>query len=179
MVGTGYDVWGWILVILLCVRCVGTNKQGEDTARAITAPVEQKVVEEPPPPPPPPPVPKDYVHTVKHPGECLWIISSWRTGEARNWREIIKANAGLNPSTINIGDEIIIPHALMRKFQPMPRSFVKQSLARGARKAREKKKDTTGVAEKEQEVLVEPTTTQEHVIPAKEQLDMPLLFGPR
>ncbi len=174
----GYDVLGWILVILLCVSCVGTNKKAEDDSLAITEPVEQEVVEKPAPPPPPPP-PKDYIHTVRHPGECLWIISSWRTGKAGNWREIIKANTGLNPATINIGDKIIIPHELMRKYQAMPRSFVEKSLESGARKAKAKKNVESVVPVQKQPVLTEPALSHEQAAPEKVQEDVPLLFGPK
>lgn len=63
----------------------------------------------------PTPQPVDsLVHTVKHPGETLGVLSSWYTGTPRHWREIQASNPTLDPRRIKIGNTIHIPRHLIR-----------------------------------------------------------------
>jgi LysM repeat protein len=68
--------------------------------------------------------PAPYVHTVRRTGETLVVISRWYTGSADNWKRLAKANKGLNPRQVQVGDEILIPGELMKTQQPMPADFM-------------------------------------------------------
>jgi nucleoid-associated protein YgaU len=65
-----------------------------------------------------------YVHTVRRSGETLIAISNWYTGSADNWKRLVDVNKGLNPRRINVGDQILIPAALMKTQQPMPADYM-------------------------------------------------------
>lgn len=65
-----------------------------------------------------------FTHKVKYRGETLGKISSWYTGSAKNWRNILKANPGLKPEKIKIGDKIVIPKNLLKKKTPFKKNYV-------------------------------------------------------
>jgi len=74
--------------------------------------------------------PAPYVHTVSRSGETLVAISSWYTGSADNWKRLVEANNGLNPRRIKVGDEILIPAALMKTQLRMPADFMNPSASK-------------------------------------------------
>lgn len=67
-----------------------------------------------------PAAPKYFVHTVRHSGETLIGIAAWYTGSGENWKRLAKANRGLNPKRIQIGDAIRIPEDILATRRPMP-----------------------------------------------------------
>ena len=71
-------------------------------------------------PPPSKPEPRPYVHKVRYSGEILISIAEWYTGSRNNWTVIAKANPGLDPNRIFIGDTILIPENLLKRRDPMP-----------------------------------------------------------
>lgn len=66
---------------------------------------------------------KSFIHTVRWSGETLSRISWWYTGAGQNWPEIVKANEGLDPRKMRIGDKIIIPGHLLQRQEPMTREY--------------------------------------------------------
>lgn len=60
-------------------------------------------------------------HTVEARGETLAKISSWYTGKSTNWPLIAKANKGLNPNVIYLGQKIYIPGSLIQNATPYRR----------------------------------------------------------
>jgi hypothetical protein len=68
-----------------------------------------------------------YVHKVRYTGETLGLISSWYTRSPGNWRRIARYNGGIDPEQIKIGSLIYVPSELLRRREPMPRSFVLKS----------------------------------------------------
>jgi hypothetical protein len=83
------------------------------------------------PQPPPEPKPESYTHEVRWPGETLSHIARWYTGSQVNWRKIARANADLEPLSINIGDRILIPEELLKTRKPMPREYLRSLAAPG------------------------------------------------
>jgi hypothetical protein len=65
-----------------------------------------------------------YVHVVRWPGETLSLIAHWYTASSYNWREIEKANPGIDPKRIALGNRILIPASLLKKRNPMPFHFL-------------------------------------------------------
>jgi hypothetical protein len=80
-------------------------------------------------PPPPAQQPQPFKHEVRWSGETLSHIASWYTGSGSNWEKIAKANPGLKPLRINIGDKILIPEELVKIRKPMPPDYVKSLAA--------------------------------------------------
>ena len=98
-------------------------------------------------PPPLPPVQADLEHVVKFKGETLGIIANWYTGKTANWSVIQKANTGLKPEKIRIGDKILIPSGIVVKNAPLPEAFVKGFVTKSALKEDlQKELDTMGNA---------------------------------
>lgn len=62
----------------------------------------QEVEQSSPPPPP------GKTHTIKQ-GDTLWALAQSHLGNGSKWREIASANGIMNPSSLEIGQEIIIP----------------------------------------------------------------------
>ena len=65
-------------------------------------------------------------HTVSKSGETLGVIAAWYTKRSANWQAIARANPGVNPNRIKLGQTILIPRELVVERSPMPGSFVKQ-----------------------------------------------------
>jgi hypothetical protein len=72
----------------------------------------------------PPPEVKYLNHKIKWSGENLILISRWYTGSANNWKRLAKANPGIDPRRIKIGDSILIPEDLLKTRRPMPIEFL-------------------------------------------------------
>lgn len=73
------------------------------------------------------PKPQGCVHKVQWPGENLSLIAKWYTGSSDNWGALAKLNPKINPDLIHVGDKIEIPQSLMKREEPMPRSFLSSS----------------------------------------------------
>ena len=69
-----------------------------------------------------------FEHRVKWPGETLSLIAGWYTGSYGNWKAIAKANPGLNPDRIAVGDVINIPPQMMKTKKPLPRKVASKTL---------------------------------------------------
>ena len=69
-----------------------------------------------------------FEHRVKWPGESLSLIAGWYTGRYGNWKAIARANPGLNPNRIAVGNIIYIPPELMKTKKPLPRKVVSKTL---------------------------------------------------
>lgn len=65
-----------------------------------------------------------YTHTVRWPGETLYLISKWYTGNGDNWRTLARANRGLDPDRIRVGETIRVPEGIMQTRKPLPQEFV-------------------------------------------------------
>jgi hypothetical protein len=118
-------------------------------------------------------------HTVKWSGETLGIISKWYTGSTANWEAISKANPEIKPNRIRLGDKILIPGALVKNREPMPREFTGRSGRKGQKAAG---KETPG--ESPEGAAAEeaaPPAAQEPAPAADEsQKEAPgVLFGPK
>lgn len=117
------------------------------------------------------PKPLFYIHKVRWPEETLSHIAKWHTGTVKNWIAIAKANPGLDPKKIDIGDTISIPVDLMTSPKPMPHSFVR---------AKDRKKSTPLSSSKkistpsESSKLFDPIESK----PSRVKTDSAKLFGP-
>lgn len=77
--------------------------------------------------------PRYYEHSVMYQGETMGLISRWYTGTADNWKEILTYNPGLNIYRMKKGDLVKIPDFLLKRRQPMPRTFVDKFYASAAK----------------------------------------------
>jgi len=150
------------ITVFLCIGCAYFSKQSETepVAEPVAAPLVQDDTETTPEAKPPTPAdqtdtnppealpttiqevnieksekPAYYVHTVRWPGEMLYIISKWYTGKFKNSVAIANANPKLNPNRIFIGSKIRIPETLLETSQPMPKSYVAQFVRKAKKKA--------------------------------------------
>ncbi len=98
--------------------------------------------------------PTEFIHTVQWPGETLSLIAKWYTGKVGLWQTLAKANPGLNPNRIFIGDQIRIPMDLMIKDKPMPKSVVRPA-------APVSKPEPESESSEEPEAAVEPLPDEE------------------
>ena len=69
-----------------------------------------------------------FEHRVKWSGETLALIAKWYTGHYENWKDIARANPGLNPKRIAIGNIIYIPPEIMKTKNSLPRKVVAKTL---------------------------------------------------
>jgi hypothetical protein len=116
-----------VMVILLPVGCSIFQPAGQEKVQPETpVPLATKQALDSPEDvrPLPPPKVKYLNHKVKWPGENLILIASWYTGSAKNWMRLAKANPGIEPRRIKIGDSILIPEDLLKTRQPMPIEFL-------------------------------------------------------
>lgn len=65
-----------------------------------------------------------FTHTVTWPGESLYLIAAWYTGNGDNWKRIARGNPELNPDRIRVGEVIRIPEHLIQTRKPLPQAFV-------------------------------------------------------
>ena len=73
--------------------------------------------------------PDYFKHTVQWPGETLSLIAKWYTGRYGNWKALAKANPGLNPNRIVVGDIINIPTEMLKSKEPLPHKVAAKSLS--------------------------------------------------
>jgi LysM repeat protein len=120
----------WALLLLVnCSRNRVESRQTPTDQPSLVYAVQP--APEPQPPEPETAVePAPYVHTVRRSGETLIAISRWYTGAADNWKRLVRANNGLNPRRIKVGDKILIPAVLMKTHQPMPADFMNPSASK-------------------------------------------------
>jgi hypothetical protein len=69
-----------------------------------------------------------FEHRVKWSGETLALIAKWYTGRYGNWRAIARANPGLNPNRIAVGNIIYVPPEMMKTQKPLPQKVVAKTL---------------------------------------------------
>lgn len=69
-----------------------------------------------------------FEHRVKWSGETLALIAKWYTGHYENWKAIARANPGLNPNRIAVGNMIYIPPEMIKTKNPLPRKVVAKTL---------------------------------------------------
>ena len=65
--------------------------------------------------------PQYFEHSVRYPGETLWLISRWYTGQGQNWKQILQVNTHIRPSNLRAGQRIRIPQQLVVKTDPLPK----------------------------------------------------------
>lgn len=65
-----------------------------------------------------------YSHQVKFKGESLALIAGWYTGDTKNWEQLAKVNNLENPKKIEIGQVLLIPNAMLTRFEPLPESII-------------------------------------------------------
>jgi hypothetical protein len=76
---------------------------------------------------PEPVAPVLFPHTIKYSGETLAAIAAWYTGSANNWQVIAAANPDLKPNKMKIGSVILIPEALLKRVDELPKKFLKNA----------------------------------------------------
>lgn len=69
-----------------------------------------------------------FVHQVRWRGETLSLIAKWYTGHYGNWKALARANPGLNPNRIVLGNRIHIPPKIMQTQKRLPRKVVARTL---------------------------------------------------
>lgn len=69
-----------------------------------------------------------FEHRVKWTGETLALIAKWYTGRYGNWKAIARANPGLNPNRIAVGNIIFIPPEMMKTKNPLPQKVIAKTL---------------------------------------------------
>ena len=62
---------------------------------------------------------KYLVHVVSAPGETLAQISEWYADGAKSQKAIAAANAGKDLSSLQIGDRVLVPFAVVKKLEPL------------------------------------------------------------
>ncbi len=113
-----------LLLIGLLTHCVSAPRQPAPVPPApesVPSPAPTQAKEAPLPSEP---QPQPYIHEVRWPGETLSHIALWYTGSSNNWKKIARANPGLEPLSIHVGDKILIPEELLKEPAPMPRAYV-------------------------------------------------------
>ena len=65
-----------------------------------------------------------YRHTVRWPGENLYLISKWYTGSGENWKILARANSEHDPDRILVGETIRVPENIMQTKKPLPQAFI-------------------------------------------------------
>jgi len=75
-----------------------------------------------------------FIHTIEHPGESLWIIANWYTGDGAQWKTLLEQNPELNPYGLQLGDKISIPEDLLTNSKPLPRRVVQAAQTQLARR---------------------------------------------
>ena len=117
---------GILLVVLLTLMgCTLLRPAPEKKGiAAVMQPSDPERVQRkmPQPSTPAPLEPKYLAHTVQSAGETLIAIARWYTGHGDNWGRLAKANPGLDPRRMDIGDTILIPKELLTTRQPMPKA---------------------------------------------------------
>lgn len=119
----------------------------------VETPVEE-MAQEPPPS-------LDIEHQVQWAGETLSIIARWYTGDIHNWKALADANSHIDPNVLPMNARIIIPDALIKNRNPMPRDYLNQFY--------KKKTDDPGQVPEDPEQETETGTESEEIE----------LFGPK
>jgi hypothetical protein len=115
---------------LLALSLLGiVNGCSQTSMRSVPPSDDRPVVVQPPAPSTPE---SPYVHVVRWPGETLSSIAAWYTASWQNWEAIAKANPGIDPNRIEIGDEIRIPEALLKTRRPLPSDFLPKAVTKKA-----------------------------------------------
>ncbi|MCB0332156.1 MAG: LysM peptidoglycan-binding domain-containing protein [Bdellovibrionales bacterium] len=62
-----------------------------------------------------------FQHKIKYPGETLWLIANWYTGDGKNWKTLQELNTSLRHNRLRIGDTVRIPSSLLKRTSPLPK----------------------------------------------------------
>ena len=110
------------------------------------------------------PEPTPCVHIVRWKGATLSLIAQWYTASWKNGEVLARANPGIDPDRITIGNRIRVPESLLKKRKPMPFEFIPPS------PSRTRQKSTAGEprADAEEVVLFGPTEATTRHEPAPE-----------
>lgn len=117
------------------------------------------------------PKPRFFLHKVRWPEETLSHIAKWYTGTVKNWETIAKANPGLDPKKIDIGDTISIPEELLTSRKPMPHVFLLPAVRK---KSTPQPSSNKTAIKRESPKLFGPIESE----PITAETDSPKLFGP-
>ena len=71
-----------------------------------------------------PTVSKPFIHTVKHRGETLSLISKWYTGSIDNWQEVHRLNPEIVITKMKIGATIMIPNNKLKRTTPLMKEYI-------------------------------------------------------
>ncbi len=93
-----------IILILTCIGCAYLRKEPGEKKTAESEPALPAKTDQ---------TTSRFLHTVRWSGETLSIIAKWYTGNPENWEALTKANPGLKPNRIFVGDKILIPADLL------------------------------------------------------------------
>lgn len=112
-----------MVMVAFVAGCQNTNKSGDKTALAPSAmdisptpvaqsntppPVQPVAYDTPPAAAPATPAAGEMHYTVKR-GDTLWKIAASHYGNGNQWQRIANANPGLSPTSLKIGQTIVIP----------------------------------------------------------------------
>ena len=97
--------------------------------------------------------PDYFAHVVKHNGEKIKDIADWYTGDAANWKVLVKANPNLDANKLVAGNEIFIPHEMLKTRKPVPPPKPAPSTAKSRPKPAVAEPESTPAAEEEIELF--------------------------
>lgn len=163
-----------LLLVSSCISASNTslNHTGKSSVRPDSPPAPLTAsYDEPVPKPSQVPI----SHLVQWPGETLSIIALWYTGDLHNWRELARANPGINPHLLYLETRLAIPEELVLTRTPMPREFLGQF-------KKTVKPQTVSVKKPAQEPANETdreTKPGNETAAADNNDDVLILFGPR
>ncbi len=132
---TWMHVWPWTLILLWTWGCGGKWLASEYERPPVATPTDAELAGEifpqhlPSAQPPSTPEPKYFTHTVRGTGETFIAIARWYTGSGDNWERLARANPGIHPQRIHIGDAIRIPGEIVTTRRPMPWSAPSAAVA--------------------------------------------------
>ena len=114
------------------------------------------------------PEPIPCVHVVRWKGETLSLIAQWYTASWKNWEVLARANPGIDPDRITVGNRIRVPESLLKKRKPMPFEFISPS------PGRKRKKSTAGQprTDADEVVLFGPTEATTRHEPTPEGIEL-------
>jgi len=80
-----------------------------------------------------------FAHTVRQPGEKLSAIAGWYTGDAGNFKALVKANPDIDPEFLLVGNEIFIPAEMLKTRKPLHEMSIQVSAPEPAQQPAESK----------------------------------------
>ncbi len=80
-----------------------------------------------------------FAHTVRQPGEKLSAIAGWYTGDAGNFKALVKANPDIDPEFLLVGNEIFIPAEMLKTRKTLHEMSIQVSAPEPAQQPAESK----------------------------------------